>query len=182
VKRASAVVAGRTAKLVGDLFEDWIDGQHEMAQRLGILAHIAHNQAQSKIVKGRLSYVAKGVADYTGMLVGGTTLAVEAKSTALKSLARKAIKKKQADQLDAVARAGGHAFLLVEFRIKTVPLRLRFAVPWLEIPWTVKRSAQSVSAEALQKWKIEPGTCYLSRVHPGGPAVGVRKGRVYARD
>jgi penicillin-binding protein-related factor A (putative recombinase) len=176
------VAIGRLAQAVGGSFEDFVERQHEMAQRLGILAHVVHNQAQSKVVRGRLMFVAKGVADYTGMLVGGTTFCAEAKSTSAKSLARKAIDTKQAEHLDAVARAGGHAFLLVEFRIEVLPLRLRFAVPWLEVPWVVKRSAKSVSADALEKWKIQPGTCYLSTVHPGGPPVGVRKGRVYARE
>jgi len=177
------VAIGRTSQAVGASFESWIDGQHEVAKMAGILAHIAHNQAQSNVVRGRLIYTAAGVSDYTGTLDrSGLSVAVEAKSTKAESLLRAAVKPKQQEHLEVVARAGGLALLLIEFRLTEVPLRFRFAVPWLEVPWETKRSAESISAEQLGPWLVDPGTCYLERFHARGVPSSLRRGRIYARE
>ena len=164
------VLQGRTAKFVGDRFETWLDGQHEKAVLLGILAHIVHNQASSNVVEGRLIYTAQGISDYTGTLDRcGRSLAVEAKSTKTDRLVRAAIKKKQAEHLTAVANAGGLALLLVEFRHEALPVRC--AIPWLDVPWIILRSAESVDVEAVIQWQTQRNTesCYLERFHPRGP-------------
>jgi len=175
---------GRAAQAVGASLESWIDAQHSVAKMSGILAHIAHNQAQSNVVGGRLIYTAAGVSDYTGILDGktGRYVGVEAKSTKAESLPRSAVKPKQQEHLEVVARAGGLALLVVEFRITELPLRYRFAVPWLEVPWETKRSAESVSAELLGPWLIDPGTCYLERFHPRGVPTSKHNVRVYPRE
>jgi hypothetical protein len=174
---------GRLSQQVGEAFESWLDGQHIYAQRFGILAHIEHNQAKTKVVRGTLMYVGKGVCDYTGVLDRtAVTFAAEAKSCKAKSFPRKQVKKKQQDHLTAVARAGGLALLVLEFRSTTPPFRERFAVPWLEVPWETKRSAESVSAEALAKWRVLPDTCYLERFHARGVPSTVHRGRIYPRE
>jgi penicillin-binding protein-related factor A (putative recombinase) len=174
---------GRAAQAVGSNFEAYLHGQHDVAKMTGILAHIAHNQAQASVVRGRLIYTAAGVSDYTGTLDrSGISVAVEAKSTKAESLPRAAVKPKQQEHLEVVARAGGLALLLVEFRITELPLHYRFAVPWLEVPWVTKRSAESISAEQLGPWLIAPGTCYLERFHQRGTPTSLRRGRVYARE
>jgi hypothetical protein len=179
------VKIGRLSQAVGEHFENWIDGQHEMAMRLGILAHVEKNEPHSKMLGGHLIHTAPGVADRTGTLEGGRSLAVECKSTSDKRLSKSAISKRQAEHLDAVGRAGGLALLLVEFRSLTAPLYRRFVVPWLEVPWKVLRSAKSLEPADIERGlMILPGTCYLARWHAGGPrssSHGIRQ-RVYARE
>jgi hypothetical protein len=207
ISRDAARKRGRRNKAVGDAFESWVDGQHEMAMRLGIFAHVEHNQAHAKVVNGQVIYEKPGVADYTGCLESvfvesGYTiyntnseiqlrkrlpaqyLACEAKSTDGDRLPRSKISPKQQEHLTAVARAGGLALLVIEFRHDTPPVFTRYAVPWLEIKWTVLRTAESVAESDISQWQVQPGTCYLSRWHPGGPRssnIGGR-GRVYATE
>lgn len=167
--------AGRKSQAIGAAFESWIEGQHIHAHRLGILAFVEKTEAHAKTIQGRLMFVGKGVADYIGCLVGGRCLAVEAKSTGDEYLMRSAITPKQVRHLDAVAMAGGLALLLVEFRLtvhQSYSSRAGYAIPWTEVPWKVRRFAESVSVNDVQQWKIEPETCYLSRWHAGGPVVG----------
>lgn len=164
-------VAGQQAQSAGSTFESWLEAQHEKAIRSGILAHIEHNQPHAKIINGRLIYVESGVSDYTGVLDNkvATSVAIEAKSSKIDRLAYSVIKRKQADHLDAVAHAGGLALLLAEFRHEALPRR--FAIPWLEVPWAILRSAKSISSTDVAQWEIsrDPAGCYLSRFHEPGP-------------
>jgi hypothetical protein len=145
------------------------------------------------------------VADYTGCLNNGTAtmFAAEAKSTSKLYLPRSAIESKQAAHLDAVAAAGGLAFLLVEFRDENLSSqqyasRDKFAIPWKQVPWKVKKSAESLDREELFRsfrerrgpewWIVEtpggPGytDCYLSKFFAGGtPVSGIRR-RVFPRE
>lgn len=159
------------------MFESWLEGQHVYAHRLGILAFVEKTEPHAKMINGRLVYVSKGVADYTGCLVGGKCLAVEAKSTGDNRLMRSVVDVKQARHLDAVAVAGGLSLLLVEFKLDPhkyfgTPYFSRYAVPWLDVPWMKLRTADSVSFNDVQSWKIIPEMCYLSRWHAGGKSVG----------
>ncbi len=170
------------SKAVGAAFEAWIETQHTIAERLGILAHVVHNQPTATFIGGRLIYTAAGVADYTGTLDrSGLTLAVEAKSTQADKLARSAVEPKQQQHLEAVARAGGLALLLVEFRQPGV-LRnaFRFAIPWLKVPWKIARTKENLYLDDLldSEWKIRgvisDGDCYLSKFHAPGPSSNPR--------
>jgi hypothetical protein len=159
------VRGGRKAKLVGDAFEVVVDEQHRLAGWRGILAHVVHNEAHSKVVGGRLIYSAKGVADYTGVLHGGWAYAAECKSTEEDHLYKSEVTSEQQRHLDAVSSAGGQAlaFLLVEFR---GVLGVRLAIPWREVPWSVARSAERVVVgDCKSEWVI--GECFLSRYHAG---------------
>lgn len=175
---------GRLSQAVGEHFESWVDGQNEMAMRLGIIAHVEKNEPHSKVIGGQLRHTAAGVADRTGTLEGGRTLAVECKSTSEKRFAKAEVSKRQAEHLDAVARAGALALLLVEFRLTTAPFYKRYAIPWLETPWRTLRTAESLDPADIEQWRIAPDTCYLSKWHAGGPrssSHGIRN-RVYARE
>ena len=180
VTRSSPSLRGRAAKAAGDAFEAFCEGQHRGAQVLGVLVHWAHNEPKSKVVGGRLIFAKKSGTDFSGVLAeGARALAAEAKSTKGKTLPRKRIEKLQAEQLDAVSKVGGVAYLLVEFRLPHG--FCRFAIPWLEVPWWTKRTAESLSLEDIPtKYKILPGECYLAR----GKAMPVVSGRrrVFARD
>lgn len=186
------VSIGRSAKAAGDNFEAWISTQHEIAERLGILAHVEHNEPHARMIGGKLIYASPGVSDYTAVLDrDGRAVAIEAKSTYKDHLLKSAVEPKQQRHLEAVARAGGLALLLIEFRrqqLPGVPIAIcdRFAVPWLKIEWKVKRTAESVSMADLGEWKIvnDPGKCYLSKFHSHGPrsSAGSLRARVFPRE
>lgn len=186
--RVNRAESGRQAKFSGDAWESWVETQHEKAKHLGILAHVTHTQAIAKVIHGRLTYTKKGDADYVGCLesglVGGNSLglarylAVEAKSTKDARFPRNEISSKQQEHLGCVDRAGGLALLLVEFR---EPSCRRFAVIWHSIPWQVKRTAESISADDLKGWEVVP-ECYLKRWHAGGVSSTAARMRRYARE
>lgn len=157
--------AGYQAKAAGDFFEEFLNTQHEKAKFLGILAHIEKTQAKTRMIHGRLQYVEKGWADYIGCLEGGRYLALEAKSTKDSRFPKSEISHKQQDHLDRVAKTGGLALLLIEFRY--FEGSIRFAIPWQDIPWKIKRTAESISAEDLSCFVIDPD-CYLKSWHAGG--------------
>lgn len=162
---------GRTAKAVGDRHESWVEGQHEMAMHLGILAHVHHNEPKATFRDGRLEYGKRSVSDYSGVFEGGKALATEAKSCMSGDrFGRNDVTPEQQKHLEATARAGGLAFLVVEFRMPSAPFFRRFAMPWLQVPWRVMRTAQSIGIldVELQQWEVQPSTCYLSRHHTGG--------------
>lgn len=167
--RGVASRRGRQNKILGDDLEEWLNHQHALAGRLGVLAHVEKTQAKSKVVDGRLIYEKPGVADYIGCLEGARYLAVEAKSTDDERLPRSRVEPKQQEHLTAVALAGGLSVLVVEFR--GVENR-RYALPWREVPWVVLRTAESVREADIVKWRIDPGACYLLRWHSGGPRSG----------
>lgn len=175
---------GAYAKAVGDMFETWLDGQHVFARSKGILAHIHHNEPKTRMQKGVLFYDKKSVADYSGTLEGGRSLAVEAKSWGQEdAFPRSQIDTLQAEHMQTVLRAGGLALLVVEIRH---PFVQRFAVPWQEVPWQVLRSAETTTAELLTDagWKISvtDDSCYLSKFHAGGVSSSPLSFRKYARD
>lgn len=183
-KRDNAAI-GKKSKNVGDRFEQWIESQHELAKQHGIVYSVVHNQPTTKFIRGRLIYTSAGASDYTGVLAGGRAFAVEAKSTDKERLPRASVKLKQAEQLDSVARAGGLALLLVEFRHVSVPafpvpdiINARFAIPWLEVPWKVLRSAESVGSYDLSDWEIH-SDCYLYRFCESGTNIAPTMGRRY---
>ncbi len=181
--RSSSEV-GRYKKLVGDQFESWAEGQFNHAMRIGILATWHHNEPKVKIIYGQLKYDEKSVSDYSATFettIGapGRSGAFEAKSTGGKNFSLAKISPLQQKHLEAVARAGGIAMLLVEFRRETVPLFRRFAIPWLDIPWVTLRTAKSISADVVDRWEVAPGTCFLTSYHPGGPRSTPMPGRKY---
>lgn len=172
--------SGREGKAAGDAFELWVSNQHLRALGIGILAHVEHSEPHARVVGGRVQWVSSGVADFFGTLGGGKSFAAECKSTDKQRLSKAAVEPKQAAHLDAVGRAGGLALLLVEFRRNEngLPVRHRFAVPWLEIKWKVLRSAESVGIEELAGWEVA-NECYLKRFHPGGPCIAVCESNRY---
>ena len=177
--RAAAAAAQR----LGEDFETgWVARHHEAAFRLGIFAGPAeHNEPHGKIVRGQWIMVKPGVADFTAILYNGvgTIYAAEAKSRSA-VLKKSEVSPKQQAHLNAVVRGGGFAFLLARF---TEGGPREYAVPWLEVPWRVKKSAESVDAEALSPW-IVPAECECF-LDPYCPVRGVpvRTGqRVFPRE
>lgn len=162
------VAVGRAKKQAGQLFEAWLDWQHAHAIALGYLAHVQRNEPGTRMVRGKVIYTAKAGTDYSGTLAStGKSFAAEAKSIKGSRLARSLIAPQQQAHLSAVAKAGGLALLLVEFRDGCE--RARFAAPWMEIPWQRLRTAESVDARALKAWVIG-AECYLERFAGGRDA------------
>lgn len=180
------VSIGRSAKAAGDAWERYIEAEHQKAEMLGILAFVEHSEPHAKMIGGRFQFTSPGTADYVGTLDrSGLSFCAELKSTYKDHLLKSAVEPKQQRHLEAVARAGGLALLLIEFRRQPLPgvpiaLHDRFAVPWLKVPWKVKRTAESVSVEDLGEWVIkhEPGYCYLSKFHAHGPRTSAGSLRV----
>lgn len=161
--------AGRHAKAAGDQFEVWMEGQLDHSMRLGILACWHHNEPKVKVYNGRVNYDAKSVADYSATFEGSRSGAFESKSTSTKNFPLSEVSLLQQRHLEAVAKAGGIALLVVEFRSAVAPLFQRFAIPWLDVPWIVLKTAKTINPSLLSQWVISPGTCFLSRWHTGGP-------------
>jgi penicillin-binding protein-related factor A (putative recombinase) len=182
-----AAAIGKKKQEAGSLFEAWVEAQHDFALCAGWLACVEHNEAHAKTIRGKVMYVAAGIADYTGTINNGhgTTLAVEAKSTADARLMRSIVAPKQARHLEAVAKAGGISLLLVEYR--TAHAKQRFAIPWLEVPWQTLRTAESIGPQDVDKWRIPTDKCYLVAHLPPSLTSGELKlqpmvKRVYRRD
>lgn len=151
----------RAQQVSGARLEAWVDGQHLIARNRGLLIHAEHTQAVAKTVGGRVIYTAPGVSDYVLCLRGGHYAAVEAKACDGPRLYRSRIGPLQARHLDAVARGGALALLLVESRDTGLPEH--FAVPWTEVVWERARTADSARVESFAPWRIVPGSCYLER-------------------
>ena len=189
---------GREAQFVGSFFETWIEGQHNAAVTLGILAHWFHPQPRFYNEHGLWKPAERSVADFVGVLeespammrerpgegrievqeasVGGRTYAAEAKSVKSGRMQRSIVARQQAEHLEAVALAGGLALLVGEFRLENV--RMRFACPWLDVPWKVAKAVESVTPELMAPWdvsKYPDPNCFLKRWHPGGPCSGTWK-------
>lgn len=173
--------AGRFAKAVGDLFEGWFAGQCDFAKRKGQLAHIHHNEPKTVITKAGLKHAKKSVADNSGALEGGRSLVAETKSTGSIDFPRSEVLPLQQDHLERNACAGGLSLLVVEFRS---PRIRRFSVPWMHVPWQVKQSAETVTAELLAAggWEIMMDGGFLDKFHPGGPSSMPHNFRIYPRD
>lgn len=142
----------------GARFEAWVDAQHAVARSRGLLIHAEHTQAVSRVVGKKMIYAAPGVADYVLCLRGGRYAAVEAKACDGPRLYRSRIGPLQARHLDAVARGGALALLIVKSEDHEY-----YAVPWLEVLWEQARSADSVRVASFEPWQIVPGSCYLER-------------------
>ncbi len=150
----------RAQQASGARFEAWVEAQHLVARNRGLLVHAEHTQAVSRVIGGKLVYAAPGVADYVLCLSGGRYAAVEAKACDGPRLYRKRIGPLQSRHLDATARGGALALLLV----KDFESDDCFAVPWLDVPqWECVRSADSLLVSALAPWRVPRGNCYLER-------------------
>jgi hypothetical protein len=158
--------------------------QLDAAVRLGIVSYYQHNEPKARYIKGQLTYVKRSGTDFSGAFERRPFpplechFAIECKSIKGDRLPRSMIETDQEKHLDAVARSGGLALLAGEYRVKRE--RIRFFCPWLEVPWKVINSAESVLLEDVEQWLEQPGgKIFLFRWHKGGPRSGswCREGR-----
>lgn len=159
--------SGLAAKAAGDAFESFVERQLNAAVHFGVLAYWQHNQPGVRVVGGRVVHTERSGPDFTGMTANSRVFVAEAKSTSSR-LMKAAIKKKQQEQLDAVAKAGGLAYLLVEFRLgieyAQAGQTVRFALPWQSVPWKRLRSAESIGPEDCRSEQaMTKDECFLAR-------------------
>lgn len=163
------VRAGRSAKRHGDAFEAWIASYLKTAQHAGVIAwwmkiHPGVRQVRrcdnaSGTWRNELAWAARAAADFIALTPDGRMVAIECKSIESARLARAVIQPQQVTHLDAVAAAGGLAFLAVEFRDEgrvTCAARQYF-IPWREVPWVVARTASSLTELAATPWRERRG-------------------------
>lgn len=160
VRRARAVLAGRSANASGDAFEAWVEHQHRVAKRMGVLALVDHfGPPVDFTAPGECHPVGKAPPDYVGVLQGGRSLVVEAKHRGdrleIGGDSRRAIAPHQVAYLAAAEAAGALALLVVSFeRAAGVS---RFAVPWSEAV-AAARSPRggdlSLGPEDLRGWEV----------------------------
>ncbi len=174
---------GREARESGAAFEAWLEDHHREALRLGIVSGpVEHNEPHGKYIHGEWQMVKPGVADYTGILFNGhgSSLGVEAKKRE-KILYRREVEPRQGRYLDAVVRGGGLALLLVRF--VEDGRETNYAPPWQHVPWTMIKTALSVTPELLAPWVIPAESkCYLDPLCPVRGVPLEVPGRRYPRE
>jgi len=154
---AARVAAGRAAKEAGAAFEKKLDLYLATLRQQRIVEYVEKNGPQWAR-RGR-TYVrtqASG-ADRAGILRDARAFALEAKSTGhkdgkVKAFEQKRISPKQKEHLDAAARVGAPAMLLLEWRLPSGEGRW-FFVPWSEMNW---RGKKSVRMAEMLAWMISP--------------------------
>lgn len=93
-----------------------------------------------------------GGADFVLLVRGGGYAVVECKSTADNRLCRDELTPEQIRHLDAAVKAGGGAYLAVQFR--DGPTSTAYLVPWPSVPWSTTRTAPSISPADLTMWRL----------------------------
>lgn len=159
-------VAGARAVDAGKAFEKKIRSEIEIAKHAGLVAWYQHAEPAFRLIwkRGRdgrptreFMPCAAGFADYSGILCGGLAFAVEVKATKDPRFARSKISPAQQAHLDATAAAGGLALLALQLRDHDAGTVLELVMPWREVPWVVKRSAETLGADdpTITHWRID---------------------------
>lgn len=152
-------LAGRRARRLGIGFEDWLRAYifRPLIERQVILradkldppARPTWDGVRRRVV---LRPVAAGGADWLLCAAGGRYVAVESKSTDAPRFYRSDLTAEQIKHLDTATAAGGAAFLAVQFR--DGPTATAHLAPWRSVPWHCARTAPSVSAADLERWRV----------------------------
>lgn len=175
-RRPRVSSGGRRAQQHGDAFEKWLEGQHDAALGIQMLAWWRKTGCAMKKLPGKgWTPVGKGPVDYVLYTPGRRTLIVEAKSFEGARFPRAKVPPHQQDHLERHARANpdeASGALLVLRAADVTGYHVRhFAVPWARVPWVAKVSAEAVYLDdpALGLWEVrEP--LYLSPILEGrGP-------------
>jgi len=153
---------GNFSRDVGATFEQAIANRLLVLRQQNIVARFQHNTPTWRKRGSFYHPTVPSGADFSGVLWGGLAFAAECKSTGvdkdtkrLKEFVREdRIPQTQLDDLELTARAGGLSVLVLQFRPDLAPWSI-FVVPWLEVPWRLRKVYSSVSAEALEPWRAK---------------------------
>ena len=156
-RTAARRLAGRRAQGNGAGFERWLSAYifRPLIER-GHLLRADKTDAPMKALTDHARgavFVPCGVGgvDFVCLGTDGRYIACESKSVAEGRLYRDEILPHQAAHLADAVKAGGAAFLAVQFR---QPSPIAYMVPWHAVPWATARSAQSVAAVDLVPWPL----------------------------
>ncbi len=152
-------LAGRRAHSLGIGFEDWLRAyifrpliERRVILRADKLDPPTRPTWDSTWRRVVLRPVAAGGADWLLCAASGLYIAVESKSTTALRFYRSELTAEQIKHLDTATAAGGAAFLAVQFR--DGPTATAYFVPWLAVPWHCARTAPSVTATRLERWRL----------------------------
>lgn len=157
---------GTKSKEAGKAWEREIRTQLHVGEHDKLIAFWAHAEPTFRLVwqsrAGRPPEklylpVKAGFADFSGVLAGGLSFALECKSTMKACYHRSDISEAQQEHLTAVANAGGLSLLALKMHTGDEASGFRvheFLIPWGRVPWRQKRSADSVSVGDLDEWKM----------------------------
>ena len=164
-------VGGAIARNAGRAFEKLIKSHHDVAVLEGLLAFVFHVDPPVIPAKDRAIFLGPSGADFSGVVWNGLAFTAETKSTKDPHFQRSRISKLQLAHLDATARAGGVAVLVIEFRQEREALWTyrRYAIPWRMVPWRIARTEARISPADLGAWEIL-GSCYLRTLIHRKPA------------
>lgn len=162
------VRGGRRAKRRGEALETWLRALLSAALTGHVLAHwmqIWPEAVHKRVPDGRggwhftLSWGERAHADFAGTTVDGRSIAIECKTVEGARLARTRIKPQQLAHLDAVAKAGGVALLVVGFRDEgmVTSVERQYAIPWHLVPWVKVRTALSIDEASVAQWRVRHG-------------------------
>ncbi len=144
---------GHASREAGKQFEQRVQNALVAATQAGLLLWWTHQQP---IVTMHGKRIGQSGADFALITRGGIAGAVECKSVRGLRLMREAIQPEQARHLNAVSKGGGLALLAAEFRCEETGIVSAHLIPWKEVPWAVARTAESVTRDALARWKMRP--------------------------
>ena len=141
-------------------------------QQARLLGWVHHPEPAWRKVPGRGFVCAKkALTDFLGVVRGrARVFAIEAKSSDEESdrgrLYRREVLPHQIVVLDETADAGGVALLAVEFRRGGAPVSWHL-VPWRAVPWACVKSAPSIDAAAVARWRVRDLRADLERLIVG---------------
>lgn len=151
-------LAGYRARGAGAGFEGWLSAYvfRPLVERQVILRFDKTDPPMRQIrdaARGVLFVpVGAGGADWILLGQNGLYIAIESKSTDDIRLYRDEILPHQVAHLDAAVKAGGGAFLAVQFRGS--PTATAYLVPWQSASWSCARTAPSIEPTELQEWMM----------------------------
>lgn len=165
--------AGARAQGQGRSFETWLAsyvlrplverGHLIRFDKLDAPARATWDGARSRVV---FVPIGVGGADFLLLAPGGRYLACECKSTDGDRFYRTEIEPHQIGHLDETVKAGGAAYLALQFRAGGTSTA--YFVPWRDLPWAMARSAESITAADCAAWRLN-GWIEAARILSGKP-------------
>lgn len=149
---------GHRSREAGKAFEERIENALECARQQRIVPWFKH-QHPLRTMRG-LTIEAAG-ADFVGFLAGAANVAIECKSAlehkGATRIRRSWFTEEQETHLNAAHASGGLSLAALEFRDEARGDLVGMLMPWVAVPWTTPKSAESVALEDIHpKWRIPP--------------------------
>lgn len=162
---------GHFSRDIGAEFEDAVATRLTVLKQQRIVARYQHNGPTWRKRGAYYRPTVPSGADFAGMLYGGLAFACEAKTTGFDKRTGKGgefireerIPQTQLDDLEITAQCGGLAVLALQFRPGPLAPWSIFVVPWQKVPWRKRKILHSVSADALEPWRLHADQILFER-------------------